>query len=124
MYCDYCGAPLVDDGRASACWRSNENPYSSDEDSSKERAEDERERKLKRASARKKTLFVLAFVGLLLDFVFGIGWILCLPVAVTATADGRLVYAEKKKWTTWHLWAVTVGYLGAAFGLVFFLLIL
>lgn len=109
---------------ASACWRSDENPYlSADVTSSVETAEERRKRKLARAFARKKRLFALAFVGLLLDFIVGIGWFLCLPVAILATVDSRLICAEKKKLTTWHLWAMTVGYLGALFGFVFFVLI-
>lgn len=123
-YCDCCGAPLEEDGRASACWRSDENPYLSlDANPSPETAEEKRKRKLTRAFARKKKLFVLAFVGLLLDFIVGVGWFLCLPVAILATTDSRLICEEKKKLTTWHLWAMTIGYLGALFGLVFFLLI-
>lgn len=109
---------------ASVCWRSDENPYlSADVTPSTETAEERRKRKSARAFARKKRLFVLAFVGLLLDFIVGIGWFLCLPVAILATVDSRLICIEKKKLTTWHLWAMTVGYLGALFGFVFFLLI-
>ena len=73
---------------------------------------------------RKKKLFVLAFVGLLLDFIFGIGWFMCLPVAICASVDAGQYYKTRKKITTWHLWALVVGYIGTIFGLAFFVLML
>ena len=102
-FCERCGSPLTEE-------RNTE--------------EDRRLARLKKTSDRKKTLFVLAFVGLLLDFIVGIGWILCLPVCICAAVDCKRLYAERKKCATWHVWAIVVGGVGTLFGLTFFLLML
>lgn len=70
----------------------------------------------------KKRLFVLAFVGLLLDFIYGVGAFLCLPVAILATRDILWLNREKKKLSTQLVWATTIGYIGAVLGLVFLIL--
>ena len=75
-----------------------------------------------RALNVRKLLFVLAFVGLLLDFVCGIGFLLCLPVAVTATVFSATLRTKEKKTSAQLVWAMVVGYVGAVLGLVFFIL--
>lgn len=78
--------------------------------------------KKERAAGKRKTLFVLAFVGLLLDFIYGIGFLMCLPVAIIASVDSRKLYKEEKRTSTQLVWAMIVGYIGAVAGLVFFIL--
>ena len=119
LYCERCGKSFA---------QSNETPkglvWNADAVYGTRNARIEREQaRLFKAENRKKKLFALAFIGLLLDFIFGLGFILCLPVAIIASVDGKRVYENRKKMTTWHLWAIVVGYLGAVFGLAFFILI-
>jgi uncharacterized membrane protein YvbJ len=120
LYCERCGKPFLRSEETSkgVVWRAD-TPY--------EFSDTIRGRKAARfikANGRKKKLFALAFIGLLLDFIFGIGAVICLPVAIVASIDAAIVYAERKKLTTWHLWAMVVGYLGSLFGLAFFILII
>ena len=71
-----------------------------------------------------KTFFVLAFVGLLLNFVFGYGAFLCLTVAILASVKSRRLYRLEKKWNAKLVWAMVVGYLGALVGIPFFIVML
>ncbi len=116
--CENCGYVTTDD-QATFCERCK-----SELTEERNAEPDRRAARLKKASGRKKTLFALAFVGLLLDFILGIGWILCLPVCICAAVDCKRLYAEKKKCATWHVWAIVVGGLGTLFGLAFFLLMI
>ncbi len=72
---------------------------------------------------KRKTLFILAFVGLLLDIFAGIGALMCLPVAIIASVDFSALYKTEKKMSSQLLWAMIVGYVGAVIGVVFFILI-
>lgn len=76
------------------------------------------------AFAKRKTLFVLAFIGLLLDFVFGIGALMCLPVAIVAFVEARRLYREEKKTSTQLLWAMIIGYVGSLLGFAFLFLLI
>lgn len=70
----------------------------------------------------KRRLFALAFAGLLLDFLYGAGVFVCLPVAILATRDILWLNREKKKLSTQLVWATSIGYIGAVLGLVFLVL--
>lgn len=72
-----------------------------------------------RVASKRKTLFVLAFVGLLLDFLCGIGALMCLPVAIISSVELSRFYREEKKMSTQLVWATIVGYIGALLGLLF-----
>lgn len=121
-YCTRCGGVLKDSegSETRAVWQSNGSPY----ENAQQTKEALRAERLNRANERKKTLFTLSFVGLLLDFLMGIGWFLCLPVAICAATDIKRLLSAGKKPSTWHIWATTVGFFGALFGLFFFLLML
>jgi hypothetical protein len=67
-------------------------------------------------------LFALAFVGLLLDFLCGVGFFMCLPVAIIASVDSRRLYAAEKKTSTQLIWTMVIGYIGAVLGLIFLIL--
>lgn len=80
-----------------------------------------------RASARRsfslrRNLFILAFVGLLLDFWCGVGALLCLPAAIGATVLAAKRKREGRPVGTQLVWAAVVGYLGGVLGIVFFIL--
>ena len=77
-----------------------------------------------RALAKRKTLFVLAFIGLLLDFVFGIGALMCLPVAIVASVEAGRLYRLEKKTSTQLLWAMIIGYVGSLLGFTFLFLVI
>ena len=77
-----------------------------------------------RALSKRKTLFVLAFVGLLLDFLFGIGALMCLPVAIVASVEARRLYREENKMSTQLLWAMVIGYVGSLLGFIFLFLVI
>jgi hypothetical protein len=70
-----------------------------------------------RSLGRRKKLFVLAFIGLLLDFACGLGFFMCLPVAIVATVDAKRLYAAEKKTSTQLIWTMVIGYLGALLGI-------
>lgn len=121
VFCERCGGLLStqNDSVQGVVWNADTSYQQT-----QERTENKAKILLNKADRRKKKLFVLAFVGLLFDFIFGIGAFLCLPAAICASVDAKRVYAERKKVTTWQLWAMVVGYLGALFGLAFFVLII
>jgi len=83
-----------------------------------------REAKAINVASRRKTLFVLAFVGLLLDFLCGIGALMCLPTAIIASVDLRKLYKTEKKTSTQLVWATVVGYLGVVLGVLFLFLMI
>ena len=117
VFCEKCGEKLMDTDRMPRT------VFSSDENGGFPSAVAHKKAvRLAKADRRKKKLFVLAFIGLLLDFIFGIGAFLCLPVAICASVDGNAVYQERKKLPTWQLWAIVIGYLGFLFGFAFFVL--
>ena len=120
VFCDRCGKvlPQAQNEKQRNVWQSGESYQPSTFVEI-----DKRQEKLFKIEKRKKRLFALAFVGLLLDFIFGIGCLLCLPVAICASVDAGDFYQSRKKITTWHLWAMVVGYLGTLFGLSFLILI-
>lgn len=93
-------------------------------DRTKEQNRREKDARRLRALKRRKVLFALSFVGLLLDFVCGIGFLICLPVAVVASVDLRRLFAEEKKTSSQLVWAATIGYIGGLLGLIFFILML
>ena len=72
----------------------------------------------------KKTLFILSFVGLLLDFLCGIGALMCLPAAIISSVYSVRLYREEKKTSTQLVWAMIVGYVGAVFGILFLVLMI
>lgn len=74
------------------------------------------------SSKGKRKLFSFAFVGLLLDFLFGIGWFLCLPVSVVSIVKQKTEKEKTGKKSTLLSWSVAVSLLGTAFGLAFFIL--
>ena len=80
--------------------------------------------KAARTAGTKKTLFILSFVGLLLDFFCGIGALMCLPVAIIASVYSSKLYKEEKKTSTQLIWAMLVGYIGALLGIVFLVLMI
>ena len=70
----------------------------------------------------RKTLFFLAFLGLLLDFIVGLGSLLCLPIGIISAANLARYYKIEKKLSTRLLWATVVGFVGALLGGVFLFL--
>ncbi len=118
-------------------WQGNDcrwygsSPYSdsadrkfSAEDYESRRREQVEAAKKKRFTERRKILFALAFVGLLFDFICGIGFLMCLPVAIVASVDAKRLYVSEKKTSAQLIWAMVVGYVGAVLGLIFFILLL
>lgn len=118
-------------------WQGNDcrwygsSPYSnsadgkfSAEDYESRRREQVEAAKKKRLTERRKVLFALAFVGLLLDFICGIGFLMCLPVAIVASVDAKRLYVSEKKTSAQLIWAMVVGYVGAVLGLIFFILLI
>lgn len=83
--------------------------------------ENERKMRLQAKRQKKKTLFTLSFVGLLLDFFYGLGFFLCLPVFCLAVVEQA---KEKKEGTpsTQLGWATGASGIGALIGFFFFLL--
>lgn len=77
-----------------------------------------------RVAGKRKALFVLAFVGLLLDFLCGIGALMCLPVAIISSVELNKMYKEEKKTSTQLVWATVVGYVGALLGGLFLVLMI
>ena len=80
--------------------------------------------KVARVANTKKTLFILSFVGLLLDFLCGIGALMCLPAAIISSVYSVRLYREEKKTSTQLVWAMIVGYVGAVFGILFLVLMI
>lgn len=80
--------------------------------------------KIARVANTKKTLFILSFVGLLLDFLCGIGALMCLPAAIISSVYSVRLYREEKKTSTQLVWAMIVGYVGAVLGILFLVLMI
>ncbi len=78
----------------------------------------------RRSASRKRNLFILAFVGLMLDFWIGIGAFMCLPVAIVASVETNRLYKAERKTSAQLVWAMIVGYVGAFLGLVYFFLMI
>lgn len=118
-------------GRETTAVGTVRSPYSnsadgkfSAEDYESRRREQVEAAKKKRLTERRKVLFALAFVGLLLDFICGIGFLMCLPVAIVASVDAKRLYVSEKKTSAQLIWAMVVGYVGAVLGLIFFILLI
>ncbi len=99
-------------------------PSAEPRDYARRRMEETAQRARARSVSKRKALFILAFVGLMLDFWCGIGALLCLPVAILASVEARRLYREEKKTSAQLLWAMVIGYVGSALGLVFFILMI
>lgn len=72
--------------------------------------------------SRRRALFFLSFIGLLLDFFWGLGFLICLPAAIVASIDLAKLYRTENKCSTQLVWACVIGYLGAILGLAFFVM--
>ena len=72
--------------------------------------------------SKRRVLFFLSFIGLMLDFFWGLGFVVCLPTAIVASVDLAKLYRTDGKHSTQLVWACVVGYLGAVLGLAFFIL--
>ena len=81
-------------------------------------------RSAKGMKRRHKSLFILSFVGLLLDFLCGIGALMCLPAAIISSVYSVRLYKEEKKTSTQLVWAMIVGYVGAVLGILFLVLMI
>ena len=122
LYCERCGKPYEKAENAQIDDRATMDERTNKEIAPEQKKTDKTQERLIKADKRKKTLFALAFIGLLLDFVFGVGAFLCLPVGILAAVDGKRTFEARKKMTTWHLWAIVVGGLGTVFGAAFMFL--
>lgn len=134
--CPYCGAALVAPMYESTDENTPKTPFEEKKTNGKKFGKRERKNRSSKNSAaqsdvrylrllgRRKVLFVLAFVGLLLDFIYGIGAALCLPVAVVACRDLSFLHKRKGAPSTQLVWAAVVGFLGALLGIVFFVLMI
>ena len=71
----------------------------------------------------RRALFFLSFIGLMLDFFWGLGFLVCLPTAIVASVELVKLYRKEGKYSTQLVWACVIGYLGAVLGLAFFILI-
>ena len=134
---DFSASRDENETKIGAEWQGNDcrwygsSPYSdsadgkfSAEDYEPRRREQVEAAKKKRLTERRKVLFALAFVGLLLDFICGIGFLMCLPVALVASVDAKRLYVSEKKTSAQLIWAMVVGYVGAVLGLIFFILLI
>ena len=137
-FCPHCGA-LLSDGETdskNAVERNvgfngtpYQNPYGNpyayiSAETEEERKEREVKQKKARVSERKKKLFTLSFVALLLDFICGIGCSLGVYVSARATGDYKFLLREEKKRSAQLVWAMTIGYIATLLGFLFFLMFL
>ena len=121
-FCPLCGAELKTIG-SFVEW--GENPYAElARESEAQKAEREKRQKRQRVLSRRKSLFSLAFIALLLDFICGIGCILGIFVVIRAAGDYRFLRKEEKKKSTQLVWAITVGVLSTVLGALYLLLFL
>ena len=127
-FCPHCGAPIPEEEfgvKTAVEWVGGTvSPYAYlSMETQEEKKEREKRQKTTRVIDRKKKLFTLSFVALLLDFICGIGWFLGVYVVAQATADDRFLRKEEKKRSAKLVWAMTVGYIATLLGLLFFLLL-
>ena len=116
-FCPLCGAELKQVG-SFAEW--GENPYAElARETEEQKAEREKRQKREKVLSRRKSLFSLAFISLLLDFICGIGCILGIFVVVRAAGDYRFLRKEEKKKSTQLIWAITVGGLATVLGALY-----
>ncbi|MBQ8885033.1 MAG: hypothetical protein IJY62_01480 [Clostridia bacterium] len=135
-FCPVCGGELREIDRVTAEWGGGNSEFEGKASAfstagsvqpdfgEAESSERESEMRFVRVMCAKKRWFVLAFVGLLLDFIYGIGVFLCLPVAILASRDSLWLYKMRGKLSAQLVWAMTVGYIGALLGAIFFILMI
>ena len=116
--CPFCGEPISDKEnlRYTAEWQGGAPVLPLEETPSQSKAE--------KIRVGAKTLFALAFIGLLLDFVFGVGALLFLPVAIVASVYQAQLYRLEQKVNARLVWAIVVGFFGVLFGVPFFIFVL